>query len=208
MLLPYIECSRPRRGPWMPKYSPPAALGGAVDLVMRAEDRGNSRQLCDDTPVCQNSSVGTGIEQTRSRSWTRRWWVSPRRMWPLTTTSPEIRAECALADVDGAVARSYSAVSRLGTKRAAPNAARGVPVAEAAKYLGVSEPTVWLWVRRGALAALSGSKPALIEHESLRGLGARYANCAREARTESGWRAWFATSKTWRIVRVRAYARA
>ncbi len=37
-------------------------------------------------------------------------------------------------------------------KRVAPNAARGVPVAEAAKYLGVSEPTVRLWVRRGALA--------------------------------------------------------
>jgi Helix-turn-helix domain len=39
-------------------------------------------------------------------------------------------------------------------KRAAPNAARGVPVAEAAKYLGVSEPTVRLWMRRGALASL------------------------------------------------------
>jgi Helix-turn-helix domain len=56
-------------------------------------------------------------------------------------------------------------------KRVAPNAARGVPVAEAAKYLGVSEPTVRLWVRRGALAALPGSKPALIEHESLRRVG-------------------------------------
>jgi excisionase family DNA binding protein len=56
-------------------------------------------------------------------------------------------------------------------KRAAPNAARGVPVAEAAKYLGVSEPTVRLWVRRGALASLPGSKPVLIEHESLRRVG-------------------------------------
>jgi transposase len=71
-------------------------------------------------------------------------------------------------------------------KRAAPNAARGVPVAEAAKYLGVSEPTVRLWVRRGALAALPGSKPALIEHESLRGVG----RAVRELRARGEDREW------------------
>jgi Helix-turn-helix domain len=71
-------------------------------------------------------------------------------------------------------------------KRAAPNAARGVPVAEAAKYLGVSEPTVRLWVRRGALVALPGSKPALIEHESLRGVG----RTVRELRASGEDREW------------------
>jgi excisionase family DNA binding protein len=71
-------------------------------------------------------------------------------------------------------------------KRAAPDAARGVPVAEAAKYLGVSEPTVRLWVRRGVLAALQGSKPMLIEHESLRGVG----RAIRELRARGEDREW------------------
>jgi hypothetical protein len=76
----------------------------------------------------------------------------------------------------------------MGTqlKQAAPNAARGVPVAEAAKYLDVSEPTVRLWVRRGALAALPGSKPALIEHESLRRVG----RAVRELRAKGEDREW------------------
>src|ERR1700692_4830152 len=71
-------------------------------------------------------------------------------------------------------------------KRAAPNAARGVPVAEGAKYLGVSDPTVRLWVRWGALAALPGTKPALIEHESLRGVG----RAVRELRARGEDREW------------------
>jgi excisionase family DNA binding protein len=71
-------------------------------------------------------------------------------------------------------------------KRAAPNAARGVPVVEAAKYLGVSEPTVRLWVRRGALASLPHSKPVLIEHESLRRVG----RAVRELRARGEDREW------------------
>lgn len=71
-------------------------------------------------------------------------------------------------------------------KRAAPNAAQGVPVAEAAKYLGVSEPTVRLWMRRGALAALQGSKPVLVEHESLRRVG----RAVRELRAKGEDREW------------------
>jgi hypothetical protein len=76
----------------------------------------------------------------------------------------------------------------MGTqlKRAAPNAARGVPVAEAAEYLGVSEPTVRLWVRRGALVALPGSKPALVEHDSLRRVG----RAVRELRARGEDREW------------------
>ena len=59
-------------------------------------------------------------------------------------------------------------------------------MAEAAKYLGVSEPTVRLWVRRGALAALPGSKPALVEHESLRRVG----RAVREVRAKGEDREW------------------
>ena len=71
-------------------------------------------------------------------------------------------------------------------KRAAPSAARGVPVAEAAKYLGVSEPTVRLWVSRDALASLPDSKPVLIEHESLRRVG----RAVRELRARGEDREW------------------
>jgi hypothetical protein len=71
-------------------------------------------------------------------------------------------------------------------KRAAPNAARGVPVAQAAEYLGVSEPTVRLWVRRGALVALPGSKPTLIEHDGLRRVG----RAVRELRARGKDREW------------------
>lgn len=71
-------------------------------------------------------------------------------------------------------------------KQAAPSAARGVPVAEAAQYLGVSEPTVRLWVKRGALASLAGSKPVLIEHESLRLVG----RAVRELRAMGEDREW------------------
>jgi excisionase family DNA binding protein len=71
-------------------------------------------------------------------------------------------------------------------KRAAPNAARGIPVAEAAEYLSVSEPTVRLWVRRGALTALADSKPTLIEHDSLRRVG----RAVRELRARGKDREW------------------
>ncbi len=59
-------------------------------------------------------------------------------------------------------------------------------MAEAAKYLGVSEPTVRLWVRRGALASLPGSKPVLIEHASLRQVG----RAVRELRARGEDREW------------------
>ncbi len=76
----------------------------------------------------------------------------------------------------------------MGTqlKRAAPNAAQGVPVAQAAEYLGVSEPTVRLWAKRGALVVLPGSKPVLIEHDSLR----RAGRAVRELRTRGEDREW------------------
>jgi hypothetical protein len=46
--------------------------------------------------------------------------------------------------------------------------AAGVPVAQAAQRLGVSVPTVRLWIARGALRAIEGSSPVEIEPESLR----------------------------------------
>jgi len=46
--------------------------------------------------------------------------------------------------------------------------AAGVPVAHAARRLGVSEPTVRSWIARGALRAIADSSPVEIEPDSLR----------------------------------------
>jgi len=74
-----------------------------------------------------------------------------------------------LADVDKQVAKTYSALGRMGTKRA---------------VIVIDEDDV--------VEELGGVSDA---------------NCVRKARIASGWRASFATWKTWRIVRVRACAR-
>ena len=74
--------------------------------------------------------------------------------------------------------------SRL--KQAVPRAAHGVPVAQAAEYLDVSEPTVRLWVKRGALETVKGSKPLLIEHDGLRRVG----RAVRELRLRGEDREW------------------
>ncbi len=47
-------------------------------------------------------------------------------------------------------------------------AARGLPVSQAAQYLGVSEPTVRAWLKRGLLREVPRSKPLLIERSCLR----------------------------------------
>jgi transposase-like protein len=47
----------------------------------------------------------------------------------------------------------------------------GVPVAHAARRLGISEPTVRSWIARGALRAITGSSPVQVEPESLRRVG-------------------------------------
>ncbi len=49
--------------------------------------------------------------------------------------------------------------------------APGVPVAHAARRLGISEPTVRSWIARGALRAITGSSPVQVEPESLRHVG-------------------------------------
>ena len=44
----------------------------------------------------------------------------------------------------------------------------GLSVAEAADYLGVSEPTVRAWIRRGILLKVPRTRPILVERSSLR----------------------------------------
>jgi hypothetical protein len=62
----------------------------------------------------------------------------------------------------------------------------GVPVAQAARRLGVSVPTVRAWIARGALTAIEGSSPVEIESESLRSVG-RALQELRERGVDREW---------------------
>jgi hypothetical protein len=68
-------------------------------------------------------------------------------------------------DVSGAVKRIDDVVARLDGVSSVP---AGLPVADAATYLQVSEPTVREWLKRGVLNRVPDAKPVLIERESLR----------------------------------------
>ena len=65
-------------------------------------------------------------------------------------------------------------------------AARGLPVSQAALYLGVSEPTVRAWLKRGLLRKVPRSKPLLIERSSLR----RVHSAVSELRARGQERDW------------------
>lgn len=64
--------------------------------------------------------------------------------------------------------------------------AAGVPVAQAARRLGVSVPTVRSWIARGVLQAIEGSSPVEIEPESLRSVG-RALDELRERGQDREW---------------------
>ena len=68
-------------------------------------------------------------------------------------------------DVAAVLTRIEDAVARLdGLASVSP----GLPVSEAAAYVGVSEPTVRAWLKRGVLRPVPRAKPVLIERSSLR----------------------------------------
>lgn len=62
----------------------------------------------------------------------------------------------------------------------------GLPVAETAEYLGVSEPTVRAWLDRGVLERLDGSKPILVGRDSVRRAG-RFLQELRERGQDRDW---------------------
>jgi excisionase family DNA binding protein len=68
-------------------------------------------------------------------------------------------------DVSNTLKRIDDALARLDGVASVPP---GLPVAEAAAYLEVSEPTVRDWLKRGALQRVPDAKPVLVERESLR----------------------------------------
>jgi transposase-like protein len=68
-------------------------------------------------------------------------------------------------------------------------AAPGLPVSEAARYLGVSEPTVRAWLARGALTAVPEAKPVLVDIPSLRRVGHALAELRERGRDRDWTRA-------------------
>jgi excisionase family DNA binding protein len=62
----------------------------------------------------------------------------------------------------------------------------GLPVAETSRYLGVSEPTVREWLKRGVLGAVPGAKLVLVERDGLRRVH-RAVEELRERGQDSDW---------------------
>ena len=85
-------------------------------------------------------------------------------------------------DVLSALERIDDVIARLDGMSSIP-----LPVAEAAADLRVSEPTVRVWLKRGALRRVPDSKPALVERESLR-IVRRALDELRERGKDRDWR--------------------
>lgn len=68
-------------------------------------------------------------------------------------------------DVSSALKRLDDVVALLESVESVPS---GLAVADAARYLDVSEPTVRNWLRRGVLSPVPDAKPVLVERSSLR----------------------------------------
>jgi excisionase family DNA binding protein len=86
-------------------------------------------------------------------------------------------------DVRAALQHIEDAVERLdGLTSVSP----GLPVAEAARYLGVSEPTVREWLKRGVLGTVPGAKPVLVERDGLRRVH-RAVDELRERGQDADW---------------------
>jgi hypothetical protein len=58
----------------------------------------------------------------------------------------------------------------------------GVPLAQAARHLGISVPTVRSWAAHGVLRSVPGASPAQIEPESLRIVGHALAELRERGR--------------------------
>lgn len=81
-----------------------------------------------------------------------------------TTAALSERMHLNTQAVERALERIAAVQARLQQHLAAP----GLPVSEAARYLDVSEPTVRVWLTRGALTPVPAAKPVLVDIASLR----------------------------------------
>lgn len=97
----------------------------------------------------------------------------------------DARDELAASDHDfsSMLERINGALARLDGVASVPP---GLPVAEAATYLKVSEPTVRDWLKRGVLRRVPDARPVLVERESLRDVH-RLLEELRERGKERDW---------------------
>ncbi len=98
-------------------------------------------------------------------------------------SSPAGASQRDLDAVSVALQRLEETVERLDGAAPSP---RGLQVAEAADYLGVSEPTIRAWLARGLLNVVPESKPAVVERSSLR----RVRRAIKELRRRGQDRDW------------------
>ena len=78
------------------------------------------------------------------------------------------RIDEAVADTRvGANADALAAIEDAAARLESVPHTRGIPVAQAARRLEVSQPTVRAWLGRGVLAAVAGARPEEVEIESL-----------------------------------------
>jgi hypothetical protein len=92
------------------------------------------------------------------------------------------RLEIGSRSVEEALRRLADVQARLEHQ----SSAAGLPVAEAARYLAISEPTVRAWLARRVLAQVAGSKPVLVDLPSLRRVGRALAEL-RERGQDRDW---------------------
>ena len=86
-------------------------------------------------------------------------------------------------EVSAALRRIDDAVARLDS---VPSVPPGLPVADAAAYLQVSEPTIRDWLKRGVLHQVPDAKPVLVEREGLRDVH-RLVEELRERGNDRDW---------------------
>jgi hypothetical protein len=86
----------------------------------------------------------------------------------------------------GAHADALTALEDAAARLESVPHTRGIPVAQAARRLEVSQPTVRAWLSRGVLAAVTGAQPEEVEIESL----LRVTNALAESRARGRGRDW------------------
>lgn len=86
----------------------------------------------------------------------------------------------------GAKSAALAALEDAATRLDAIPHSRGVPVAQAARRLEVSQPTVRAWLGRGVLVAVPGARPEEVQIDSLR----RVRDALEEMRARGRDRDW------------------
>lgn len=104
---------------------------------------------------------------------------------PTTSAALRERLQISTRGIEDALERLADVQARLAQHLAAP----GLPVSDAARYLGVSEPTVRAWLARGALTDVPDAKPVLVEVATLRRVGHALADLRERGRDRDWTRA-------------------